>query len=280
MLPEEAGLTQYFEGKAAFVTGGGSGIGEAIALALANSGCDVVIADINPNSAEAVASQIRAKGRKALALALDVSDENAFDRAAAIVEDALGRVDVLVNNAGVAAGPTPFHDTPLPDLKWVFAVNVFGVFNGIKSLLPLMLKHGEGGYIVNTGSPAGFVVTPKTDQNSGAAYSASKHAVVAMTEAWRLSLGPLGIHVCLLVPGAVRTEFAMAIERRLGDEKAPELVDRLKEALDAGASPDDIAAQTIKGLQTKAPFIFTSPSTHGLINKRCEEILAAAGGYC
>jgi NAD(P)-dependent dehydrogenase (short-subunit alcohol dehydrogenase family) len=213
-----------FHGKTAFVTGAGSGIGEATARALAAEGGRVVLSDVNPAAVEAVAAEL---GGQATAVRLDVRDEN--DVAAAIA--AAGRVDALINVAGIGS-TTNTPDTSLKTWERVFAVNVTGTFLCCKHAVPAMARTG-GGVIVNVASVAGLV-----GLRNRAAYCASKGAVIAFTRALAIDHVADGIRVNAVCPGTIETPWV----RRLVEE-AGESIDalRARQLLGRLGTPEEVA---------------------------------------
>ncbi len=187
-----------FTGKIAFVTGGASGIGAALATKLADGGAEVWIADRQLDAAQELAQRLGEGGAKAHAIELDVRDYPAFERA---IEEAVrqsGRIDYLFNNAGIGVGGEVDSYT-LDDWNDVLDVNLHGVVHGIQAVYPLMIRQ-RSGHIVNTASLAGLVASP-----GAASYTAAKHAVVALSRALRLEAERHGIKVSVLCPGAIRT---------------------------------------------------------------------------
>lgn len=181
----------------ALVTGAGAGIGRAIALLFAEAGAAVVVSDLKAEAAEAVAAEITAAGGRALGMACNVTDED--DRAAAIRStlSAFGRLTILVNNAG-GGGPKPF-DMPMADFRWAFELNVFAMFRLTQLAVPHMEQAGHGA-VLNISSMAG----ENTNQRM-ASYGGSKAAVNHLTRNIAHDLGPMGIRVNAIAPGAIRT---------------------------------------------------------------------------
>ncbi|MCS6803135.1 MAG: SDR family NAD(P)-dependent oxidoreductase [Chloroflexota bacterium] len=185
--------------KVALVTGAGKGIGEAIALRLAEEGADVVVNDIDRASAEKTAAAVRAKGRRALVAIGDVAN---FEDVRAVVDQALGelgRVDILVNNAGIFIDKSIFRMEP-QDFERVLRINLFGAWNFIKCVVPGM-RERRYGKIVNISSRA---MLGNPGQSN---YSASKAGLVGMTRALALELGKFNINVNAVAPGAVMTDL-------------------------------------------------------------------------
>ena len=183
------------QGKVAIVTGGGSGMGEAIAETYAREGAHVAVIDIDGNAAKTVAARI---GNAAIAIRCDVTKRSDID--AAVVETAskFGGLNVLVNNAGVAQPNKPMLDVSEKEFDRVFAVNVKGLFMFTQAVVPLM--RGQGGVIINIGSTAGLRPRPGL-----AAYNATKGAVHNLTKTLAVELAPDKIRVCAIAPVATDT---------------------------------------------------------------------------
>ena len=198
---------QNLSGKTAFVTGGASGIGLGIAKALLGAGMNVVIADIRDDHLQAAQAELGSPER-VLALRLDVTDRADFARAADAAEVRFGKLHVLCNNAGVAVvGPTEL--ATFADWDWVLGVNLGGTINGIVTILPRIMQHGEGGHIVNTASMSGLMPHP-----GATIYGTSKGASVHMMECMRAELEPHGIICSAFCPGAVQSNIAEAAKTR------------------------------------------------------------------
>jgi NAD(P)-dependent dehydrogenase (short-subunit alcohol dehydrogenase family) len=169
-------LMRELAGKTAFVTGGASGIGLALGRAFADAGMKVMLADIEANALSAAVENLRGVCSAVEGVICDVADADSVEQAAEATYAALGNVHVVCNNAGVAGG-SGIDNITLDNWRWVLDVNVMGVLHGIRTFLPHMRAHGEGGHIVNTASMAGL--------QSGlgfSPYSTSKFAVVNMSE--------------------------------------------------------------------------------------------------
>ncbi|WP_427967674.1 SDR family NAD(P)-dependent oxidoreductase [Altererythrobacter sp.] len=198
---------QDLAGKTAFITGGASGIGLGIAKAALGYGMNVVIADIRDDHLAEGEAELGG-GDRVLALKLDVTDREAYARAADAAEAKFGKLHLLVNNAGVAVvGPTEL--ATFQDWDWVMNVNLGGVINGVVTVLPRILAHGEGGHIVNTSSMSGMVPVGGTT-----IYSTAKAAVLTMMECMRPELEARGVICSAFCPGAVQSNIAQASETR------------------------------------------------------------------
>ena len=191
-------MTRSVSGKIAFVTGGASGIGAALAAELADGGAEVWIADRQLDAAQELAQRLNNGGAKAHAIELDVRSFPSFERAVAEATQQSGRIDYLFNNAGIGVGGEVDSYT-LDDWNDVFDVNLRGVVHGIQAVYPIMIGQ-HSGHIVNTASVAGLLASP-----GSASYTASKHAVVALSKSLRLEAERHAVQVSVLCPGAIRT---------------------------------------------------------------------------
>ena len=193
------------QNEVAIVTGGGAGIGRAIALAMAQEGADVAIWDVNETLAEEAAAAVRKTGRKSLAMKIDVSQSREVNAGVQNVAKEWGRIDILVNNAGICQ-VTPVDQIEEKDWDRMFAVNVKGVFLCSKAVMGFMMKQ-KSGKIINLGSLAGKVGGIAT----GAHYAATKAAVLCFTKSLAKFLGPHGVRVNALAPGVLETDMTRMI---------------------------------------------------------------------
>jgi len=192
-------MSTAFENKVAFVTGAGSGIGEATAKAFAHESASVAIADIDFDAAERVASEITGKGGKAIAYKLDVSDDAAVALVLAQVEKDFGALHIAHNNAGILGDIAPLVDQSNDSWCKVMSVNLDGVFYSMKHEIPLMKKSGYGS-IINMSSIMGAVAFANSS-----AYIASKHAIVGLTKAAAIECAVDGIRVNSVGPSVIKT---------------------------------------------------------------------------
>jgi NAD(P)-dependent dehydrogenase (short-subunit alcohol dehydrogenase family) len=256
--------------KGAVVTGGGSGIGRAIALALADAGADVVIADLDGRAAEAVAAEVAARGRRGLAVETDVSERASVDRLADAAWNALGAVHVLCNNAGVFRGG-PLDRASDADWQWLVAVNLWGVVHGIQAFVPRLRDQGQGGHVVNTASLAGQFGVPGTG-----IYTATKYAVVGLSEVLAQDLAAHGIGVSVLCPGMVSTRIWEGARHRPaafgGPEPSPPGTGEFLSQ--AGIDPAVAGDEVVQAIRSNRLYVFTHPELRGMVDARSRRVLA------
>lgn len=195
-----------FKGKAAAITGAGSGIGRALALQLAAKGCDLALSDVNAEALDETAAQIRnavGGGLQVTTTVVDVARRKAVYDWAKASAQALGRINLVFNNAGVALG-APVDGMRDADLKWIMDINFWGVVYGTQAFLPYLKASGEG-HVINVSSVFGLVAVP-----SQSAYNASKFAVRGFTEALRQELEIAGepVSATTVHPGGIKTNIA------------------------------------------------------------------------
>jgi NAD(P)-dependent dehydrogenase (short-subunit alcohol dehydrogenase family) len=228
------------DGKTALVTGGASGIGAGCCEIFAREGANVVITDIQDLKGEALAAEIGKAGGKARYLHHDVTREDAWVEVIADVKATEGRLDVLVNNAGIGVGAPTITEMSLEDFRRQQAINVEGVFLGIKHGLRLMREAGNGGSIINMSSVAGLKGAPTL-----AAYSATKGAVRLLTKAVAMECAQFkdGVRVNSVHPGIIETPIWLGIVDSGGANAPPDLdaISAMAVPLGVKGVPEDIA---------------------------------------
>jgi NAD(P)-dependent dehydrogenase (short-subunit alcohol dehydrogenase family) len=237
---------QDLAGKCAVITGGGGLLGRGMALAFAREGMDVVLADLRLEAAEAVAEAVRATGRRAKALAVDVSDAEAMEAMADAAFAAFGDVHLLCNNAGGAL-IKPYEDLTKADWDRVLGSNLMGVINGNLAFVKRFIAAGGERHIVNTASMSGVGLASLRQSN--AIYVTSKFAVVGMTEAMAPALEKYGIGVSVLCPGMTVADPAAPLEHRM--PSSAWYGDR-----DNVLGPAAVADEVVRGVREKRLHIF------------------------
>lgn len=265
---------QNLPGKTAFVTGGASGIGLGIAKALLKAGMNVVIADIRDDHLEEGEKEL-AGGDRVMAIKLDVTNREQFREVADAAEARFGNIHCLVNNAGVAV-VGPVEMATYDDWDWTMGVNVGGVINGVVTMLPRILRHGEGGHIVSTASMSGLMPNPGT-----VIYTMSKAAVIGMCEGMRLELEGRGVIVSAFCPGPVQSNIA-----RAGETRPAKFGDTGYAEADKGRQEGDLRQHMFKtkeeigeivraGIENDDLFILTHSEFRPGLKDRTEAIMAA-----
>jgi NAD(P)-dependent dehydrogenase (short-subunit alcohol dehydrogenase family) len=249
------------EGKIAFISGGGGGIGGGMAQAFVEKGMHVVLADIEIGYAREQAATI---GERALPLMLDVTSLKSWAVAREAALARFGRIDVLCNNAGISAARMPLQLFPPEEFARVMAINVTGVYNGIVTFAGEMRERGSG-HIVNTSSVNGL-----NPFGTFAAYSASKFAVLGLSDALRQELEPHGVGVSTLFPGLTRSR--MSLDAKVGAD-----VGQLpREVLESNMmQPIWLGRAVARAIENNEPYIVTHPDYKATTEARFQAILAA-----
>lgn len=261
-----------FAGRTAFVTGGANGIGIGLVRALLAEGCKVAIADIRQDAIEKALKTL--DNQSVMGVQVDVSSRDAMEKAADEVEANFGPVSLLFNNAGINLFQT-IEDSSYSDWDWVMGVNLHGPINGVMTFVPRMIAAGNGGYIVNTASMAGWLAS-----GAPGIYNTTKFAVRGMSESLRYSLAPHGIGVSILCPGLVKSYIYASDDVRpkelLDGAKAVDTanVQRLAEFHEFGMEPDVIAARVLDGMRENRTYIFSHPEFKEEVAELFQEYLA------
>ena len=260
-----------FAGKTAFITGGASGIGLGMAKAMLSEGMNVVIADVNDRNIAAARAELPEAGVEIVHV--DVTDRGSVADAARSAVAAFGSIHVLCNNAGIAGGGA-VADPSFVDWDRAMAVNLGGAVNVVKTFVPLIREHGEGGHVVNTSSIAGVIALPY----EGGAYTTAKFAVRGLSESLRLSLAPEGIGVSVLCPGLTRTRIMDSPDRQdpgakpMSREGDP---DALFNSLDGAMDPIEVGRAVVRGIRDNLPYILTHGEFRDEVRALFDEIVEA-----
>jgi len=260
-----------FAGKTAFITGGASGIGLGIAKALLSEGMNVVVGDVSERNIAAARAELPEAGVEIVQV--DVTDRGSVAEAARTAVAAFGRIHVLCNNAGIAGGGA-VADPSFIDWDRAMAVNLGGAVNVVKTFVPLIREHGEGGHVVNTSSIAGVIALPY----EGGAYTTAKFAVRGLSESLRLSLAPEGIGVSVLCPGLTRTRIMDSPDRQdpgakpMSREGDP---DALFNSLDGAMDPVEVGRAVVRGIRDNLPYILTHGEFRDEVRALFDEIVEA-----
>jgi NAD(P)-dependent dehydrogenase (short-subunit alcohol dehydrogenase family) len=260
------------EGKVAFITGGGSGVGLGMAKTFIGAGMKVAIADIREDHLGAATAEL---GGDVLAIRLDVTDRKAFARAADETERALGNVHIVCNNAGINLF-NDISEATYQDWDWVLGVNLGGVVNGVVTFVPRIKAHREGGHVVNTASMAAFIAGP-----GAGIYTTAKFAVHGLSDALRWSLLPHGIGVSMVCPGLVKSkiyESDLIRPAELSTDVTPadaEFMRILPGLHEAGMDPEEIGEKVLRAIRRNDFYVFTHPDHRDELRELFDETIAA-----
>jgi NAD(P)-dependent dehydrogenase (short-subunit alcohol dehydrogenase family) len=262
---------QEFRGRVAVVTGAASGIGLACARMFARQGMNVALLDVRADALAAATKSVSDLGAKAVGIVTNVADPKSVEAAADEVVVELGKVHLLMNNAAVFIRGAEIALVGDDVWDWLLGVNLYGAIHCIRTFLPRMRAHGEGGHIVNTASISGFAVG---DRKNGV-YATSKFALVALSEALAHDLAGSGIGVSLILPAAVATPFYETSAELRGHLGGPNHFPTTPPDTAAGMSPEEVAERLLRGLRAGSFYIPTHASTRAMLEARHRAIMTA-----
>lgn len=258
-------MTDAFRDRVAVITGGAGGIGRALARAFAERGAHLVLADIDEESLHDAEKALAAGGARVLAVPTDVTRRESVEQLAAATLQHYGRVHITCNNAGIVVIGPLSQATP-GNWEITMAINFWGVVHGVDAFLPRLLDQGEGGHIVNTASMAGLV-----GMEGFGLYSASKFAVVGLSEALRRELRDSGVGVSVLCPMIVDTPIAENTRRILqrSPRGSPEIAAPPPGLVGNGViRAEEVAARTVRGIERNDLYILTHPQQREILRRR------------
>jgi NAD(P)-dependent dehydrogenase (short-subunit alcohol dehydrogenase family) len=263
------------KGKTAYVSGAASGMGFGIASALAQAGANIAIVDIREDALAEARARLHNFGDRIETYVSDVSDAERLAETARQIDERFGPVHIVCNNAGVSMHGVPLEQISLSEWDWVIDVNIKGVINGIRTFVPRMKAHGEGGHVVNTASIGGLQVNPNFMTG---AYSMTKYAVVALSEALENELAGTNIGVSVLCPAAVDTGIHLSARSRPARHGGPfeRPADHfMGELIKDGLRPEQVGARVVKAIENGEFYILTHSSPREWVERRFRRILAA-----
>ena len=269
------------KGKTAFITGGASGIGLGIAKACAKEGMNVVIVDMRQSAIDEALPIFKENNWPAVGVKLDVTDREAYGKAVDDAEAAFGNIHLLVNNAGIGCANGPLWSVTSKETDLALSVNLTAVLNGIQTIVPRMLEHGEGGHIVSTASKAALLPVPRCGL-----YNVTKHAVVTIMETLAMDLEGTNIGSSAFCPGGYQTNLGVSSREVtsaiLGEEVAPPPAPPPREDgrppmdwSEVIRSPDDAGERVVRGVKRGDLYILTHSEFKNGVEARLNSILRA-----
>lgn len=262
-------------GKTALISGGAEGIGLNLALTLGQRGMNIVIADIETPALNAAEAALKEAGVKVLAVAMDVALHEDWVRTAEAAQASFGNVHMLFNNAGVSGGIGAIETLDDAGWRWTIDVNLMGVVYGANVLVPHMKAHGEPAWLVNVASMAGMGGVPMAG-----AYTATKAAVVALTESWAQELASSNVKVSVLAPAFVKTRIHESYrnrQARYATDVQPtadvfEVAKASSKAVANGIETQLLSDRVLEALEQGELYIFTHPNYKPITDARGKHI--------
>ncbi len=270
-------MSKFIE-KTAVISGGAEGIGLSIAKALGEQKMNIVLTDINEKNLQKASLELETIGVPVLPVVLDVAKEDQWQEVAEKAIARFGKIHMMVNNAGVGGESGSIENQNAKGWQWALDVNLMGVVFGAKVMVPLIKQHGEGGWIVNVASMAGMGGTPY-----GGAYTATKAAVVAVSESWAGELESEGINVSVLCPAFVQTRIYDSERNRQSQYKSDKkssisensFLNKAKKMVENGIEVSIVGKRVVEALNDGEFYIFTHPNYRPLVEERSSQINAA-----
>ncbi len=262
-----------FRGKVAFITGGGSGAAFGQAKVFSAAGAKVVIADIREDHLKQAMAYFASKKADVHPIKLDITDRQAFARAADETERVFGPVQLLFNTAGVSIFG-PLELATYDDYDWIMGVNFGGVVNGMQTFVPRMIAHGKGGYIVNTASLGAF-----TAASQAGIYCASKFAVHGISMAMRDALAKYDIGVSVLCPANINSNIAESVKTRpahlskSGYKVDQREIEALKTIYSQGMDPEELARHVMAAMAKNQFYIIPYPEAKDGLEAAFKQVL-------
>jgi NAD(P)-dependent dehydrogenase (short-subunit alcohol dehydrogenase family) len=262
-------------GKTAIITGGAEGIGFSIAKALAAQGMNIVLGDINAAQLAVAVQTLEARDASVLGVQMDVTSITDWQNLVSQVQARFGSIHMLVNNAGVGGGAGTIEQIDKIDWRWVVDVNLMGVVYGTQTLVPLIKQHGEGGWLINVASMAGMMGVPYAG-----AYTATKVAVVGMSESWYEELKAYNIKVSVLCPAFVKTRINLSERNRQvnyqkdadDSEQDAAMAAHMQKVIDNGLDVDIVGERVVEAIAAGELYIFTHPNYRKVLQQRFKAI--------
>ena len=267
-----------FIGKTAVISGGAEGIGLSIAKALGEQKMNIVLTDINEKNLQKACLELETIGVPVLPVVLDVAKEDQWQKVAESAVARFEKIHMIVNNAGVGGESGSIENQNAKGWQWALDVNLMGVVYGAKVMVPLIKQHGEGGWVINVASMAGMGGTPY-----GGAYTATKAAVVAVSESWAGELESEGINVSVLCPAFVQTRIYDSERNRQSQYKSYKkssisensFLNKAKQMVENGIEVSIVGKRVVEALNDGEFYIFTHPNYRPLVEERSSQINAA-----
>ncbi|MCS5575586.1 MAG: SDR family NAD(P)-dependent oxidoreductase [Pseudomonadales bacterium] len=269
-----------FKGKTVLITGGAGGLGMGFAQLAAERQMNVVLADIQADALDQAVAELEERQCPVLAILTDTRQRDHYESLLDSARSRFGNIHLFFNNAGVVNGgnPVPIWELPDADWTWVMGVNFYGVLNGLQTVVPHMVEHGEEGHVVNTASIASFIP-------GGGPYGVSKFGVIHISEALSLDLKKLGsrIGASVLCPGWVNTGIGEAERNRPADLKSKVNPDGsglgIQQLLAGSKTPQDLASHVYEAIENNQFYIFPHEGWDYMVRGHTEAMLDRGGVY-